>query len=242
MSGGARDADQSGSSTAAGAQIPRIGIVGGIGAGKSTVAAAFAALGCAVSDSDAEARALLRRADVRDELVRWWGGEPGAGTPPLLDAAGEISRAAVSGIVFRAPAQRARLEALIHPLLAVMRGALIGAAAARGAPAVIIDAPLLFEAGLERECDAVVFVDTPRGERLRRLASRGWDEGEVTRREGAQMALEDKRGRSNFVIRNDGAPERLQTPAAAVLAGVIAGRIPESAVASPRRAPPLSPR
>ncbi len=183
-----------------------IGLAGGIGAGKSSVAAAFGRLGCAVIDSDAEAKAALDRPAVRDELVRWWG----AG---VLDANGRVDRAAVAKRVFDAPDQRARLEALIHPLIRRTRGQAQAEARAAGAPAIIYDAPLLFEAGLDDRCDAVVFVDCPREERLRRLrASRGWDEAEVSRREAAQIPAAEKRRRSGYVI--DNGPESV-APAAA---------------------------
>lgn len=82
----------------------------------------------------------------------------------------------------------------------------------RTTPAVIVDAPLLFEAGLDKECDAVVFVDTPRDSRLKRVQeTRGWDEAELTRREKAQLPLEEKRKRADVVIANDGTLEVLRS-------------------------------
>lgn len=175
-----------------------LGLAGGIGAGKSAVAREFARRGCVVIDSDAEAKAALDRAEVRDELRRWWGDR-------VIGADGRVDRSAVAAIVFEDESQRRRLEALVHPLVRARRAVLVREAASRGAGVVVVDAPLLFEAGVDAECDAVVFVDAPRGVRLERVrASRGWDEGEVERRERAQMPLEEKRRRSRYGIDNAG--------------------------------------
>ncbi len=69
----------------------------------------------------------------------------------------------------------------------------------------MIDAPLLFEAGLDRECDAVIFVDTDRDRRVARLTgSRGWNEAELTKREKSQLSLDDKRARADYFVINNG--------------------------------------
>lgn len=177
------------------ARVAVIGIVGGIGAGKSRVAAAFAELGCVVSDSDAQARAALNEPAVRDELVRWWG----AG---VLDSAGKVDRAKVAAIVFAQPPERQRLEALVHPRVHEARAKEYAMARATGAAGLIIDAPLLLEAGIDRECDALVFVDAPRSERVARVKSRGWDDAELARREAAQWPLARKRAACGYVIEN----------------------------------------
>ncbi|GJM19027.1 MAG: hypothetical protein DHS20C14_12400 [Phycisphaeraceae bacterium] len=180
-----------------------IGIVGGVGSGKSTVARAFERLGCMVSDSDREAAAVLTREDVKHQLVEWWG-------PDVLTTDGGVDRSAVAMIVFADDAERRRLEGLVHPLLHETRRALIARAGRLGAPGVVIDAPLLFEAGVDRECDAVVFVETPRQARLERVrAARGWDETELDRREKAQLPLERKRERSDYVVINAGHAEEI---------------------------------
>ncbi len=178
--------------------IPILGLAGGIGAGKSEVARAFASLGCVVIDSDARAKAALDRPDVRDTLVEWWGSE-------ILDEHGRVVRAKVAEIVFADPAQRTRLEQLIHPIVRQDRAQIIDEIAADDPPppAAVIDAPLLFEAGLDAECDAVVFVDAPREERVARVVrARGWSEAELTRREAAQWPLSRKRDLCRFVVQN----------------------------------------
>lgn len=175
----------------------RVGVSGGIGAGKSAVARAFVRRGCVLSDSDAGAKAALKLADVKQALRAWWG-------DGVFDAAGEVDRASVARVIFADAAQRARLEGLIHPILHRQRAELIARAKRDGARGVVIDAPLLFEAGLDKECDAVVFVDSPRQVRLRRVsATRGWNEEELARREAAQMPVDEKRRRCAHVIVND---------------------------------------
>lgn len=211
-----------GGGTGAPARVPRqtslpvIGLAGGVGSGKSTVAGVFAELGCLVIDSDRRARAALDRPEVRDQLAAWWG-------PAILGPDGRVDRARVSDIVFADPEQRRRLEGLVHPIVRQDRAGMIAeAAAAGGVRAVVIDAPLLFEAGLDRECDAVIFVDAPEAQRLERVRqARGWDEAELRRREAAQMSLEEKRSRATVVIPNNGDVAALRAAAAAALDRVI---------------------
>jgi dephospho-CoA kinase len=180
-----------------------LGIVGGIGSGKSTVAREFERLGWYVIDSDAEVRCVLRRPDVARTLAQWWGTR-------VLDADGTVDRSAVGRIVFADESARKRLEGLVHPLVTRTRAeAIARAAAAAGVPpvGVIYDAPLLFEAGLDRECDAVAFVEASAAVREERLRlSRGWGREEIAKREAAQWPLERKKALSRFVIQNDGTP------------------------------------
>lgn len=204
-----------------------IGIVGGIGSGKSRVAKEFESLGAVVSDSDTEAKAALEREDVKQRIREWWG-------DGVFDEQGRVDRRAVAKIVFADERERQRLEGLIHPLLRDKRAALIERAAEAGTPAVIIDAPLLFEAGLEKECDAVVFVDAPREVRAERVKeSRGWEEAELARREAAQLPLEEKRLRSTFVLRNDGKTTDLREQVIGVLRTLIRGWEPPDRQESP---------
>lgn len=194
---------------------PVIGIVGGIGAGKSTVAGVFAELGCVVSDSDKSVREIMGDREVIRRLVGWWGKE-------ILTPGGLIDRTRVAQIVFEQPYERRKLEGLIHPLVHTRRRELIERAIADGAAGVIIDAPLLFEAGVDRECDAVVFVDTPKEVRVERVrASRGWDAAELDKRENAQVGLEHKRQRADYVVANSGLPDELHGRVARVLAEII---------------------
>lgn len=182
--------------TPPGAEPLVIGLAGGIGAGKSAVARAFGRAGCAVIDSDAEARAALNRLEVLDTLKKWWG-------PSVVGADGKADRANLARAVFASATERKRLEDLIHPLIRRTRPSAQAEARRAGAPAIIYDAPLLFEAGLDALCDAVVWVECPRQERVRRVRlSRGWDEAELARREAAQWDAELKRSRCSHQIDN----------------------------------------
>jgi len=176
---------------------PVIGLAGGIGAGKSAVANILADLGCLVVNSDDLARQALDDPSIKKQIIAKWGDE-------ILDEHNRIDRKQLAKRVFNDPAQREQLEAIIHPWVEARRRERF-ARADDNTPALVIDAPLVFEANLDRKCDTVIFVDAPREMRLARLAEhRGWDESELTRREAAQMPLDEKRRRSDHVVTNTG--------------------------------------
>lgn len=174
---------------------PIIGIVGGIGSGKTYVARLFGELGCMVIEADALVREAYEDQAVKARLREWWGDE-------VFKADGTVHRASIARRIFQDAEQRKRLEALLHPWVNFRRRELQACADA-GKVAFVWDTPLLFETGLNRECDAVVYVEAPLQERLRRVAAeRGWDETELARREILQMPLDKKRGISDYVIVN----------------------------------------
>lgn len=172
-----------------------IGLVGGIGAGKSSVASILGSMNFLVVDADRDAKAALDLPEVRDQLVRWWGRR-------ILAADGRVDRAVVAEIVFADPTQRARLEGVVHPIVKAGRASLIARASAEGRAGAVIDAPLLFEAGSEKECDVVMYVDAPEEVRRQRVRARGWSDGEFDRREKAQLPLEVKRRRADIIVSN----------------------------------------
>ncbi|MCA9310671.1 MAG: dephospho-CoA kinase [Phycisphaerales bacterium] len=185
-----------------------IGLCGGIGSGKSAAAAAFGRRGCLVYDFDLAVRQKLEDPDVIRTLVSWWGNSILRGDGPESG----IDRAAVGRIIFNDDGQRQRLEGLLHPLVWRTRAEVVDAARRSGCWAAVFDAPLLFEAGLDRECDVVVFVEAPLAERVARVATtRGWEADELSRRESAQWSLERKRGLSTHVLSNDGDPHMLDS-------------------------------
>lgn len=198
------------------ARPPVIGLAGAIGAGKSTVAGMLGEAGCLVSDADRLAREALEDPEVLAQLVGWWG----AG---VVDGTGTADRRAIAGIVFEDAEARSRLEGLIHPRVHAARSAAFEAAPA-GTPALVIDAPLLFEAGLDDQCDSVIFVDAARQTRLERVAERGWDAAELDRREAAQWPLDRKRRASDHVLINDADPASLRTQVLELLETIVAGR------------------
>jgi dephospho-CoA kinase len=194
---------------------PTIGIVGGIGSGKSAVARAFAALGCEVCVSDDLARRVLDEPAVRAEIVR------AAGASVARDD-GSIDRARLAQAIFTDPSVRAAVERAMHPRIEALRRAQF-AAAADSAPAFVIDAPLLLEVGIDRECDAVVFVDaSDEARRARVSATRGWSADELARRESAQLPLAEKRARSSDILANNADESALSEAVRALLATIVA--------------------
>jgi len=194
---------------------PVIGIAGGIGSGKSAVARILARAGCEVCISDDAARAVLAEPAVRDAIVARAGRAVAAPD-------GAIDRAALGRAIFADHSLRSEVERVMHPRIEALRRAQF-ARAPLSTRAFIIDAPLLFEVGLDRECDAVLFVDAPRDLRIARVRStRGWDDAELARREASQLPLEEKRRRSTDLVENSRDAEALESAVGRALEAIIA--------------------
>jgi dephospho-CoA kinase len=176
---------------------PIIGLAGGIGSGKSTIADLFGELGCLVIHSDQQVKLAYADPRVRSILKQWWGDS-------VFTPSGEVDRKAVASRIFADESERHRLEELLHPLVGRQRHELMERAANDAqVPAYVWDAPLLFETGLHKQCDTVVFVQAPLSQRSARVAAnRGWDEAELARREKLQWPLDSKREISEYVIDN----------------------------------------
>lgn len=181
-----------------------IGIVGGVASGKSRVAAALARLGAVVLNADAAGHEVLREPDVIAAIRQRFG-------ESTINAAGEVDRKAVAAIVFAAgnESERLWLNQLSHPRIRARLKRQKHEAEQAGAPAVVVDAALLFESGWHELCDVVVFVDTSEPQRRRNAESRGWNEIEVAKREKTQLPLEEKRRRATHVLDNSGTLEEL---------------------------------
>ncbi len=169
-------------------------LTGGIASGKSTVAGLFARRGALVLDADKIAHEVLERPEAAAEVRAAFG--------DAVFTDGRVDRKKLGAVVFRNPAELARLEAIVHPR--VLRDMAAKIAALRGAPrrAVVLDVPLAREAGVE--ADLVVFVEAnaaTRNKRAREL--RGWSEGELDRRESRQISPEEKRRMADAVVNND---------------------------------------
>lgn len=175
-----------------------IGLTGGIGSGKTTVAREFARLGAVVLDADAMCSKLHETPDVRAAIRERWG-------RAVFRDDGKVHRAKLAEAVFGNPAELAALNALLHPKVVERIKREVADLRRSGEPGLcVIDAPLLMESGLARVCDAIVFVDCDKAERARRLArDRGWAPGEMERREAHQQPLEQKRAVASFVIDNN---------------------------------------
>ncbi|MBT4530091.1 MAG: dephospho-CoA kinase [Phycisphaerae bacterium] len=176
---------------------PIIGIIGGIGSGKSTIANIMGELGCIVADADANIAIILQQKDVQEQLTGWWG-------DAINSEDGLLDRQAIADIVFRDDSERVRLEDLLHPLARKMQEKQFSVADS-STKALIIDAPLLIESGLDVLCDAIIFVDVPFETRKARvLQSRNWTEQELQSREATQYPLDKKRKRADYVVINEG--------------------------------------
>lgn len=175
-----------------------MGLAGGIGSGKTTVANFLSELGAAVIDSDALAHLEINSREVKAALGPWWG--EGVFAPD-----GSVDRQKVAAIVFRDSAQRHRLEALLHPRIAVRRAQMM--ADFEKQPRVrmiVLDSPLLYETDLDLSCDAIIFVDSREDQRLTRSQkARHWTAEDVRRREKAQQPLEIKRTRADYTCDNN---------------------------------------
>lgn len=180
-----------------------VGLTGGLGSGKSTVAGLLAGRGAVVIDADAVARDLQRRGEpVYEATVTRFG-------PEVVGADGELDRAVLAGVVFSDPAALADLEALTHPAVhdaMARRGA---AASAGGAAVVVLVVPLLLEVG-HYDVAGVIVVDCPVETVVRRLGDqRGMGEKEVRARLARQLGREERLARADFVIDNSGPPDAL---------------------------------
>lgn len=176
---------------------PVIGLVGAIGAGKSTVGRLLAARGGHVIDADALGHDALRQPEIIGALVSRWGER-------VRKPDGALDRREIGKIVFAAPAERNALEATVFPYIGDRTRQEIASAQANPAVAfVVLDAAVLLEAGWGEMVDRLVYVDAPRDVRVARLAARsGWSEGELTAREAAQWPAETKKARADALLLN----------------------------------------
>jgi dephospho-CoA kinase len=184
---------------------PVIGLIGAIGAGKSTAARCFAASGRHVIDADALGHEALRQPEIIEALVKRWG-------ESIRKPDGSLDRREIGRIVFADSTQRNALERAVFPYIGDRTRQEISAAQANPAVSfVVLDAAVLLEAGWGEMVDRLVYVDAPHSLRLARLAARsGWSEAELTTRESAQWPGEMKKTRADAVIINDADAAQLQ--------------------------------
>ncbi|HEV2413652.1 MAG TPA: dephospho-CoA kinase [Candidatus Dormibacteraeota bacterium] len=178
-----------------------IGLTGGAGSGKSTVAAMFRDLGAVIVDAD-EATHAVYSPGTRgfDEIVEAFGAEY------VRD--GEVDRKKLGELVFHDAAARQRLNAIVHPLVREWMAERTVEAAEGGADVIMQDVPLLFENGLQGLYSATVLVYAPRDLQLRRLVGRGVPRERAEGMLAAQMPIDEKRRLADFVIDNGGSTER----------------------------------
>jgi len=176
-----------------------IGLTGGIGTGKSTVAGMLVERGAALVDADRLAREVVEPGTPGlAEIVAEFG-------PAVLLPDGSLDRPALGALVFADAARRERLNQITHPRVGALMQERIAAALQSGAPLVVVDVPLLFEGSRQSLFEGVMLVWTPPEVQLRRLVQRdGWAADEARRRIAAQMPIDDKRELATWVIDNSG--------------------------------------
>ncbi len=177
-----------------------IGVTGGIGTGKSTVARMFEDLGGVVFDADRTVHRLMEPGGPIWKRVRTAFG------PSALGADGRIDRKRIGEIVFRSPARLKVLSRILHP---EVRRSILGDLARlkrrRPGAVAVLDIPLLIESGRAYRTDSIVVVTAPAREAARRLGKRsGWTPEEMKRRSRFQMPLREKVKQADFVVRNGG--------------------------------------
>ncbi|MEE2713727.1 MAG: dephospho-CoA kinase [Planctomycetota bacterium] len=179
-----------------------VGLCGGVGSGKSTVAGLLGGYGARVLDADAQAQAALEQDDMKAALVKQLGHD-------ILDPQGRVNRSDLARRVFSSEgaALREWLEDLLHPRIRDQLNDALGEARNAASPpwCVVLDVPLLIEGPVRDWCDRIVFVETSEEDRrTRTVADRGWTADEYTRRETAQASLQDKRAHADHVVSNKG--------------------------------------
>ena len=176
------------------------GLTGGIGSGKSTVARMFEEERVHVIDFDYLARLVVEPGKPAwREIVDYFGKD-------ILSADGKVNRPALAEIVFSDDTSRKVLESFIHPRIFEEAKALIKIIEAKDPLAVIIiDFPLLFELGLNKNFDKVILVYAPRSEQLKRVMERdGFTQEEAEKRLDKQIPIDEKRSFSDYVINTEG--------------------------------------
>ena len=195
----------------------RIGLTGGIGSGKSTVAAALADLdGVTVIDADEIARHIVEPGQpALEELAREFGSD-------ILLTDGRLDRKLLAERAFSDETATRRLNAIMHPRIISEASRRLDHAERNGAVAGVYDMPLLFETGQAEKFDTVIVVDVEREERVRRLAEhRGIDPADARRRMAAQIDDEERRNGADIIIDNNGPLTALEPQVRSIVAPII---------------------
>jgi dephospho-CoA kinase len=187
-----------------------VGLTGGIGSGKSTVSEMFRALGATIIDADQVAREVVRPGEpALEEIARRFQG--------TLDASGQLDRAALAARIFSDPAERAALNAILHPRIQAEVQRRTEALAAAGVEQVLYDAALLIENGLHHAMEAVIVVWVPPELQRTRLTARdGLSQAEAEMRIAAQAPLDAKRALATWVVDNAGTKEQTRQQVVAI--------------------------
>jgi dephospho-CoA kinase len=211
---------------------PIIGLVGGIASGKSFVAETLENLGCARIDADQLGHAVLENPMIRYSLKQAFGST-------IMAENGQVDRNRLGSLVFGqdplAADRRRRLEEIVHPAIHSAAIQQIRRLKDGISPpvAIVVDAPLLIEAGWEGMCDWIFYVDTPEATRFQRAAQRGWSEAHWRDREQTQLDLDQKKRAATHFIPGDAEPDALRRQ--------LQGLLDEMQQSSPQSSPHSSP-
>ncbi|MGH9534694.1 MAG: dephospho-CoA kinase [Terriglobales bacterium] len=205
----------------------RVGLTGGLGAGKSTVAGWLSEAGIPVLDADQVAHQLLTpgAAGVAPVVAAFG--------PEMLDAAGHVDRAKLAARVFADPGERRRLEAILHPRIIAATNQWLDEMERQGHATAVVEAALIFEAGTAHRFDRVIAVVCPPEQKLARWLRAGGNRADAEARLAAQLPDAEKVRRADWVVENatDLADARRQTQA--IIAQLLAVQLPDSG--RPRR-------
>ena len=192
--------------------MKKVGLTGGIGSGKSTVARMLGGAGFAVVDADQIARDIMEPGSpVLGEVAAEFGAD-------LIGADGALNRGELARRAFATTEDTKRLNAITHPAIRAESERRFAAAEAAGEQAVIYDMPLLVDLGLNQDMDLTVVVDVDKDERIRRLvAKRGLDEADARARMAQQIDDEARLAAADVVIDNNGPLEALEPQVAALI-------------------------
>ncbi|MDP9174843.1 MAG: dephospho-CoA kinase [Planctomycetota bacterium] len=188
------------------------------------VAKLFGELGCLVIHSDDAVSRAYRDPEILNQLRQWWGDD-------AFNPDGQINRRVIAAKIFTDPGQRQRLEQLLHPWVARQREQQMALDANNPKfSAFVWDTPLLFEAGLAGNCDAIVYINAPFDLRQQRVSARqGWNRDELIRREKLQWPLDKKQKMSEYVIENTADAEFARGQVRDVLSRILARKLPQQA-------------
>lgn len=197
-----------------------LGLLGGVGSGKTVVAQELARLGASILDADQTGHEVLQMPHIQEAIRARWGQE-------VFGSDGQVDRARLAQRVFadslEAEQERMDLEKITHPEIGHLLRTQAQSLAEIGCPAAVLDAPLLLEVGWDRWCDKLIFVDAPREVRLARAIQRGWSPEQFAIREAAQWPVEQKRLRADIIIDNSGTLEDTRVQVLQVWQSLIPG-------------------
>ena len=190
--------------------------MGGVASGKSTVAAHFAALGCAVIDADEIAHEALDKKDTKAKIVESFGGD-------VLAGKGRIDRNKLAAVVFADADKLRMLNDIVHPyVLARVESLMRLYDRHKSVRGIVLDMPLLVEVGWASRCDTLIFVDCKRELRAERARKMGiYDENELTARENFQISLDAKTGLADITVNNNSGPVELARQVVEIFSNVV---------------------